>query len=227
MAVATPSKRAIEVDLYETPAKIRQPHSLQCVARPPTQEELASIAPDFARNIKAVLVGEEELQRRVRELAAEISRDLVGEEVIVVGLLNGAFMALADIARRLTVPTRIDTIALGTYGDGTESSGVVRVTKDLGNDIAGKHVIIVEDLIDTGVTLQWIQNYLATKDPKSVKLCCILDKPARRGTGVKVDYVGFTCPDEFVVGYGMDFAQGYRSLPFVGVLREEAYKTLG
>lgn len=194
-------------------------------ARDPTKQELAKIAPECAKNIKTVLFTEEQLQQRVRELSAEISKDFAGEEVIIVGLLTGAFMAMADVSRHLTIPNSVDFIAASSYGNGTESSGTIKLKKDLTADPKGKNIVIVEDLIDTGTTLAWIKSYFLMKEPKCVKICTILDKPARRKADIKVDYVGFKCPDEFVVGYGMDFAEAYRTLPFVGVLKEEAYKT--
>lgn len=221
MLHVTPTKRAGDFADEETPMKERRSEVL--AARDPTAEELAKIAPEYAKNIGSVLFTEAQLHARTRELAAEISHDFEGEHVIVVGLLSGAFMALADVARHLTVRNSVDTIAVGSYGAGTSSSGTVTMKKDLTHDPKGKNIVIVEDLIDTGNTLAWIQNYFLTKEPKCVKICCILDKQARRTADVKVDYVGFDCPDEFVVGYGMDFAEEYRTMPFVGVLRPEAY----
>eukprot|EP00747_Dinoflagellata_sp_TGD_P162560 gnl/TRDRNA2_/TRDRNA2_180278_c0_seq1.p1 gnl/TRDRNA2_/TRDRNA2_180278_c0~~gnl/TRDRNA2_/TRDRNA2_180278_c0_seq1.p1 ORF type:complete len:230 (-),score=59.93 gnl/TRDRNA2_/TRDRNA2_180278_c0_seq1:96-785(-) len=190
----------------------------------PRPDELAKTSPQYAKNIKTVLFTEEQLQKRIRELAAEISQDFNGEPVVVVGLLTGAFMAVADVARHLTLPNTVDFVAASSYGSGTSSSGTVKLKKDLSHDPQGKNIVIVEDLIDTGTTLAWIKNFFLTKKPKCVKVCCILDKPARRNADITVDYVGFECPDEFVVGYGMDFAEDYRTLPFVGVLKEEAYK---
>jgi len=153
------------------------------------------------------------------------NRDFEGESLLVVGLLKGAFMAVSDVARNLAVPNHIDFMVASSYGHGVTSSGVIKLKKDLGIDPSGRHVLIVEDLIDTGTTLEWIKRYLQTKKCKSIKICCILDKKARRTADVKVDYIGFLCPDEFVVGYGMDFAEDFRTLPFVGVLKPEAYKT--
>eukprot|EP00656_Telonema_subtile_P029858 TRINITY_DN32920_c0_g2_i2.p1 TRINITY_DN32920_c0_g2~~TRINITY_DN32920_c0_g2_i2.p1 ORF type:complete len:187 (+),score=51.30 TRINITY_DN32920_c0_g2_i2:88-648(+) len=176
--------------------------------------------------IESVLFTPEEIQTRCRELAAEISRDHEGQEVIVVGLLKGAFLVLADVARHLTVPNMVDFIAVSSYGSGKESSGSVKLKKDLSIDPAGKHIIIIEDLIDTGGTLKWIQNFLSTKNPASVKLCCLLAKTERRSESVQLDYLGYDCPDGFVVGYGMDFAEHYRTLPFVGLLKPEAYAHL-
>lgn len=175
-----------------------------------------------------MLFSSDQLQTRVKELAARISKDYAGESIIVVGLLKGAFMAVADVARHLTVPNEIDFMVASSYGHGsTTTSGVIKLKKDLGVDPSNRHILIVEDLIDTGTTLAWIKKYLLGKKPKSVKICCILDKYERRTANVKVDYVGYACPDEFVVGYGMDFSGHFRTLPFVGVLKPSAYKEGG
>jgi hypoxanthine phosphoribosyltransferase len=191
----------------------------------PTKEQLKLCAPSYANKILKVLFSREQLENRISELAKTISNDLKGESVLVVGLLKGAFIAVADVARHLTVPNKIDFMVASSYGHGTETTGVIKLKKDLDVDPSGKHILIVEDLIDTGTTLEWIKKYLLTKEPKSVRICCILDKKARRTSSVKVDYVGFECPDEFVVGYGMDFAGDFRTLPFVGVLKPSAYKS--
>ena len=182
-------------------------------------------APSYADKILRVLFSRSELENRIRELSKTISKDYEGESVLVVGLLKGAFIAVADVARNLTVPNQIDFMVASSYGHGTETSGVIKLKKDLDVDPSGKNILIVEDLIDTGTTLEWIKKYLLTKDPKSVRICCILDKKARRTSTVKIDYVGFDCPDEFVVGYGMDFAGDFRTLPFVGVLKPSAYSS--
>ena len=193
------------------------------LGKTPTKEQLKLCAPSYADKILRVLFSRSELENRIRELSKTISKDYEGESVLVVGLLKGAFIAVADVARNLTVPNQIDFMVASSYGHGTETSGVIKLKKDLDVDPSGKNILIVEDLIDTGTTLEWIKKYLLTKDPKSVRICCILDKKARRTSSVKVDYVGFDCPDEFVVGYGMDFAGDFRTLPFVGVLKPSAY----
>eukprot|EP00940_MAST-03C_sp_MAST-3C-sp2_P003279 g3279.t1 len=193
-------------------------------SRPPIARELMLIAPKYADKIERVLFSSDRIQGRIKELADRISKDYDGESVIVVGLLKGAFMAVADVARHLTIPNEIDFMVASSYGQGTVTSGVIKLKKDLGINPAGRHILIVEDLIDTGTTLKWIKDYLLSKNPKSVKLCCILDKKARRTADVRVDYVGFECPDEFVVGFGMDYAGHFRTLPFVGVLKPSAYK---
>ena len=193
---------------------------------PLSQTESQSVPEAYASKIERVLFTEAELQAKVKELAAQISKDHDdGDGIMVVGLLKGAFLAVADVARHLTIPNVVDFMVASSYGGkSTTSSGTVRLKKDLDIDPAGKSIVIVEDLIDTGNTLQWVKNYLYTKGVKSIKICCILDKKSRREAAVNIDYVGFECPDEFVVGYGMDFDEEYRTLPFVGVLKPEAYR---
>eukprot|EP00947_MAST-08B_sp_MAST-8B-sp1_P003178 g3178.t1 len=188
----------------------------------------------WAANLEQVLFSEKQIASRVAELADEISagtfipiyykRDGV-EVVYAVGLLKGAFVVVPDLTRQLSLPTVVDFMAVSSYGNSTESSGAVKIKKDLGFDPVGKDILIIEDLIDTGGTLNYIKAYLLNKGARSVKIACLLSKTARRKKGVYVDYIGYDCPDYFVVGYGMDFAEEYRSLPFVGVLKEEAYKS--
>jgi len=158
-------------------------------------------------------------------MALQISKDFEGKNLLCVGILTGAVCFMTDLLKHMLVPYQIDFMSISSYGKGTTSSGSVNVKQDLSHDPSGKHVLIIEDLIDTGNTLKWLKSYLMTKNCASVKLCTLLDKKARRTeTDVAVDYVGFTCPDEFVVGYGMDFAENYRCLPFVGCLKPEAYQ---
>jgi hypoxanthine phosphoribosyltransferase len=192
---------------------------------PITADQAARVPARYADTIERVLFTEDQLQAKVKELAAQISADHAAEDsILVVGLLKGAFLAVADVARNLTVPNKVDFMVASSYGGkATTSSGTVRLKKDLDIDPAGKSIVIVEDLIDTGNTLQWVKNYLYTKGVKSVKICCIFDKKCRREAAVEIDYAGFECPDEFVVGYGMDFDEEYRTLPFVGVLKPSAY----
>jgi hypoxanthine phosphoribosyltransferase len=185
---------------------------------------LDRVAPQWAKNIKTILFTEEMIAKRVKEMAKQISqdyKDVTPSEIIVVGLLKGSFIFVADLLRDLTVPHKIDFMVVSSY-EGT-SSGNLRLKQDLGVDPDGKHILVVEDLIDTGKTLKWMKEHLASKNPASVRLACLLDKPERREVNVHVDYVGYTCPDEFVVGYGMDFDNDYRCMPFVGVLKPEAY----
>jgi len=189
----------------------------------PTQQQLNQVCDEWSKNIKVVLFGEDQIQRKVRELAAEISRDYAGRKILCVGLLTGCFVFLADLLRHVLVPYEVDFMVVSSYGHSTTSSGSIKLKKDMAIDPKGRDVIIIEDLIDTGTTLEWIVAHLKTKAASSVRLVCLLDKVSRRKAQVHVDYVGFVCPDEFVVGYGMDFADQYRCMPFVGVLAPHAY----
>lgn len=168
-----------------------------------------------------VMISEEEVHARIDELAAQISEDFKGEEVLVIGILRGAVYFCTALTQRITVPVILDFMEASSYGDGTESSGKVNITKDLIEDIAGKNVIVVEDIVDTGRTLGLLLENLRARGPKSLKLCTLLDKPERRVTEVAVDYNGFVIPNKFVIGYGMDYAQRYRNLPYIGVVEGE------
>jgi len=189
-----------------------------------TEDALRGIPKEYAENIDRVLFSAAKIKAGVQKLGARISEDYAGKEILCVGLLTGAYTFVSDILRELTVPNMVDFMVLSSYGCGTTSQGSVKVKKDMSIDPRGKHVVIIEDLIDTGGTLKWVRKHLAGKDAASVKICCLFDKKARRTADVEVDYVGYECPDEFIVGYGMDFANHYRSLPFVGVLKPEAYE---
>ncbi len=167
-----------------------------------------------------VLIGEEELERRTAELAREITRDYEGLDLVMVGVLKGAFVFLADLARRVELPLEIDFVAVSSYGSDTESSGVVRILKDLDLDIAGKHVLLVEDIVDTGLTLKYLVGLLKERGPASVEICALLNKPEARKVDLEVKYSGFEVPPLFVVGYGLDHAERFRQLPYVGVLDE-------
>lgn len=171
--------------------------------------------------IKEVLVSEEELEKRVKELGDEITRDYKGKDLMLVGILKGAAIFMADLARSIDLPVTLEFLAVSSYGNSTESSGVVRIIKDLDTDVRGKHILIVEDIIDTGLTLSYITDNLKKRGAKSVKICTLLDKPERRKVDVPVDYRGFIIPDEFVVGYGIDYAEQFRNLPFVSALKKE------
>jgi len=186
---------------------------------------LSKIPPAWAANMDRILFSEDVIKKRVKEMAAQISKDYAGETVICVGLLKGAFVFLSDMVKHFTVPYEVDFMVVSSYGHGTTSSGSVKLKKDLGIDPSGRHVLILEDLIDTGKTLHWICNHLKSKNAKSVKIAVMLNKTSRRDkdSDVKIDYVGYECEDSFVVGLGMDFAEQYRGLPFVGVLKPEAY----
>lgn len=167
-----------------------------------------------------VLVEEDVLQRRIAELGAEISADYAGRELLLVGVLKGAVFFLADLMRRLTVPCEIDFMAISSYGASTDSSGVVRILKDLDINIEGRHVLVVEDIIDSGLTLSYLVRNLEAREPATLEVCALLTKPERREMDVPVRYVGFEIPNRFVIGYGLDFAERYRNLPYVGVLDE-------
>lgn len=164
------------------------------------------------------LISEADIQRRVRELAVEISRDYAGEEVTLIGVLKGAFIFLSDLARHLTIPNTIEFMAVSSYGMGTTSSGAVRVLMDLRRSIEGRHVLIVEDIVDTGLTLHYLLELLHTREPASLKTCALVRKKERHEVEIAIDYLGFDIPNVWVVGYGLDYAEGYRALPFIGVI---------
>ena len=164
------------------------------------------------------MISEADLAARIAELGEQISKDYEGESVYVICILRGASFFACELAKRITVPVSLDFMCVSSYGDATTSSGVVRIAKDLDESIEGKDVLIVEDIIDSGRTLYYLIDVLKKRNPKSIQLCTLLDKPERRERDVKVDYVGFEIPDEFVVGYGLDYAQKYRNLPYIGVV---------
>ena len=170
-----------------------------------------------------VLVSEEEIEERVKALGKQISEDYAGKQVHLICILKGGAFFMCELAKRITVPVSMDFMSVGSYGDGTSSSGVVRIAKDLDEAIEGKDVLIVEDIIDSGRTLFYLIDVLNHRKPNSLRLCTLLDKPERRVKDVKVDYVGFNIPDEFVVGYGLDYAQKYRNLPYIGVVEGIEY----
>lgn len=174
-------------------------------------------------DIQETLLTTEQIKTRISELGREISRDYAGEEILMIGVLRGAVIFMADLARAIDIPVAIDFMAVSSYGLGTSSSGVVRILKDLDEDLEGKHVLVVEDIIDSGLTLKYLLENLKSRNPASVKLCTLLNKPDRRKVKVDIDYNGFTIPDYFVVGYGLDYAEKYRNLPFVGILKPEMY----
>lgn len=166
----------------------------------------------------SVLIPEEEVDRRIEELGKQISEDYVGKSVHLVCVLKGSIFFTCELAKRITVPVTLDFMSCSSYGADTKSSGVVKLVKDLDEPLEGKHVIVIEDIVDSGRTLSYLLEILGARKPASLKLCTLLDKPERRVTEVKVDYTGFEIPDEFVVGYGLDYAQRYRNLPYVGVI---------
>lgn len=175
-------------------------------------------------DLKQILLTSEQIQNKVEELGKKISVDYKGKELLLICILKGSFIFMSDLCKKIELPLTLDFMAVSSYGDSTQSSGVVRIIKDLEEDIEGKDVLIVEDIIDTGLTLSYLINILESRGPKTVKVCTLLDKPERRKSKVIPDYLGFTIPDEFVVGYGLDYAEKYRNSPFVSILNEEVYK---
>mgnify|MGYP003301062087 FL=1 len=170
----------------------------------------------------SVLLSEEEVDKRIQEIGEQISKDYAGEQVHLVCVLRGGVFFLCELAKRITVPVSLDFMSVSSYGSDTKSSGVVKIVKDLDDSLADKNVIVVEDIVDSGRTLSYLLEMLKDRGPKSMKLCTLLDKPDRRVVDVKVDYTGFQIPDEFVVGYGLDYAQKYRNLPYIGVVELDA-----
>lgn len=179
---------------------------------------------DMGEDLEKVLLTEQQLQTRLDELAARIDEDYAGRELLLIGVLKGAVMVMADLARRLHTPLEMDWMAVSSYGAGTSSSGVVRILKDLDTDITGRHVLIVEDIIDSGLTLSWLEANLRTRGPASVEIAAMLRKPDAAKVDVDVRYVGFDIPPEFVIGFGLDYAEKYRNLPFVGTLAPHVYR---
>jgi hypoxanthine phosphoribosyltransferase len=178
-------------------------------------------ATELERAVSEVLIDEERLRNRVAELGEEVSADYVGRDLLLIGVLKGAVFFMADLMRHLTVTCEIDFMAISSYGAATDSSGVVRILKDLDINIAGREVLVVEDIIDSGLTLSYLMRNLEAREPATLEICALLTKPERREIDVPVRYVGFEIPNRFVVGYGLDFAERYRNLPYVGVLDPE------
>jgi hypoxanthine phosphoribosyltransferase len=174
-------------------------------------------------DVGEVLISDQDIRKRTEELGRQITEDYRGKDPLLICILKGGLMFLADLMRAIDLPLEIDFIAVSSYGDSTESSGVVRILMDLERNIQGRHVLIVEDIIDTGRTLSYIIENLRTRGPASIRVCTLLDKPARRELEIPIDYVGFTIPDKFVIGYGLDYGEIYRNLPFVGILKPELY----
>jgi len=178
----------------------------------------------WPEDLDRVLITEQQLTAKVSELAQQVGADYASKNPALIGILTGAFVFMADLMRQLDFDLTVDFIAVSSYEDATVSSGKVRLTKDCSHDITGRHVLIVEDIIDTGFTLEHICRIFKHRNPASLQVCCLLDKLSRRRTQISPDYVGFEIPDEFVVGYGLDFAERYRNLPYVGVLKKESYQ---
>lgn len=174
-------------------------------------------------DMERILLTEAELKERVAELGRQITEDYAGREPIFVGVLKGCFIFMADLLRSVELHCTMDFMAVSSYGDGTTTTGAVKINKDLSRDIAGKDVIIVEDILDSGVTLSYLKNYLLVRQPASIKIITLLDKPSRRKADITADYSGFEVEDAFVVGYGLDYAERYRNLPYIGILKPEVY----
>jgi hypoxanthine phosphoribosyltransferase len=180
-------------------------------------------AADMGADLQGVLITPEQLQERIAELAAQIDADYADRELLLVGVLKGAVMVMADLARAIRLPVKMDWMAVSSYGSGTKSSGVVRILKDLDTDITGRHVLVVEDIIDSGLTLSWLMRNLQSRGPASLRVCALLRKPGAAQIEVDVAYTGFNIADAFVIGYGLDYAERYRNLPFIGTLAPHVY----
>jgi hypoxanthine phosphoribosyltransferase len=174
-------------------------------------------------DLEEILITPDQLQKRITELAAQIDADYADRELLLVGVLTGAVMVMADLARAMRLPVHMDWMAVSSYGSGTKSSGVVRILKDLDSDITGRHVLVVEDIVDSGLTLSWLVSNLQSRQPASLQVCALLRKPAAARMNVDVTYVGFDIPNAFVIGYGLDYAERYRNLPFIGTLAPHVY----
>lgn len=173
----------------------------------------------FKKNIAKIMFTEEQIKKRVKELAEQISNDYMNKEPVLVSILKGSFMFLSDLLRNLKIQCTVDFVAISSYNSSTESTGVVRQLLDLRENPVGKDLLIIEDIVDTGFTLNYLKNNLLTRNPKSLKICVLLDKRERRKEPIKIDYTGFVIPDEFVVGYGLDYQEKYRNLPYIGVIK--------
>lgn len=174
--------------------------------------------------IKEVLLSEEAIKEKVKVMGAKITEDYRGKDLIVLGILKGSVFFMSDLMKEMKIPCKMDFMAVSSYGDATESSGIVKIIKDLDFEIKGKDVLIVEDIIDSGITLKYLMKYLSARNPNSLEIACLLNKPERRKEELKVKYLGFDVPDYFLVGYGLDYAENYRNLPFIGILDEKVYK---
>ncbi|HEX2037143.1 MAG TPA: hypoxanthine phosphoribosyltransferase [Chloroflexota bacterium] len=177
-------------------------------------------------DVEEVLITEGELTRRVSELAEEVRRHYLGQDLVLVGVLKGAIMFMTDLARQIRLPLEMDFMAVSSYGNATQSSGVVRITKDLDGSIEGRNVLLVEDIVDSGMTLRYLLENLRNRNPASLRVCALLNKRVQRKADVTVEHVGFEIPDRFVVGYGLDYAENYRHLPYIGVLKSDVHRAL-
>lgn len=174
-------------------------------------------------NLSAVLFDESAIQKRIRELGAELSKEFAHKNPVMVCILKGAITFLTDLMRHMTIPLEIDFMSISSYGDSTKSSGIVKIRKDIDTDIKDRHIIIIEDIVDSGLSLHYLIEYLEKHQPETITTCVFLDKPTAHKVPVKIDYTGFEIENEFVVGYGLDFAEKYRNLPYIGILKEEVY----
>lgn len=178
----------------------------------------------LANDIEKVLLSSEDIKRRVAELGQQISEDYKGKDVVLVGILRGAFVFLADLIREISIPVETDFIAISSYGSSSTTSGVVRILKDLDEDIEGRNVLIIEDILDTGLTLKYLVKNLSSRRPASLEICSFIVKEGKQSVAISLKYLGYTVPNRFVVGYGLDYAQRYRNLPFVGTLKPYVYE---
>ena len=174
-------------------------------------------------DVKEILFDENQLAEKVKELGSRISEDYKGKDLLVVGVLKGSVLFAADLIKNITIPCEIDFMAVSSYGNSTETSGVVRILKDLDHSIEGKHVLLVEDIVDSGITLSYLLKYLKARRAESIEIVSLLNKPERRTADLEVKYIGFEVPNEFIVGYGIDYAEKYRNLPYIAILKEEVY----
>ncbi len=176
-------------------------------------------------DIKQILLSEEDIIKRVKEIGSDITKDYQGKDLVMIGILKGAVIFMSELCKNINLPIAIDFMGVSSYGKATRTTGEVRIVKDLDASVEGKDILVVEDIIDTGLTLSYLTDNLEKRGANSVKIVTLLDKPSRRKENVKVDYIGFEVPDEFVVGYGLDYAETYRNLPFIGILKEEIYNS--
>lgn len=175
-------------------------------------------------DLESILFTEEQLQERVKSIGESISKDFAGKDPIFVGVLKGSFVFMADLMRNVSIDCSVDFMAVSSYGNKSTTTGAVKISKDLSADVEGRHVIVVEDILDSGLTLNYLCNYLSGSNPASITLVTLLDKPSRRKAPIKADYVGYEIPDAFVVGYGLDYAEKYRNLPYIGILKPSVYE---
>jgi hypoxanthine phosphoribosyltransferase len=175
-------------------------------------------------DIKEILLTEDELRKKIKEIGKDISEEYANKDLLLVGILKGSVPFMADLLREITIPCTMDFMAVSSYGNSTKTSGIVRILKDLDFEIEGKDVLIVEDIVDSGITLSYLIDYLKGRKPSSIEIACLLSKPERRSVEINAKYIGFVVPDYFLVGYGLDYSEKYRNLPYIGVLKEEIYK---